>query len=120
MDLPTPSAPEKAPRKVVKVVKARAAATTVSAPAAADVVPEAPAAPAPVASTVPAAAPTSVEPVQAAGLSADIEALTVNLGAIVARIAKELGVRSGQVDAVIKLTAEGSTVPFISRYRKEA
>ncbi|MFZ2635892.1 MAG: Tex-like N-terminal domain-containing protein [Rectinemataceae bacterium] len=132
MDLPTPSAPEKAPRKVVKVVKARAAATTASAPLAADVVPEAPAAPAPVASTTPAAAllvkaPAAPAPVASttpaaptAGLSAGIEALTVDLGAIVARIAKELGVRSGQVDAVIKLTAEGSTVPFISRYRKEA
>ena len=36
------------------------------------------------------------------------------------RIATELGVRSGQVIAAIALLDEGATVPFISRYRKEA
>lgn len=35
-------------------------------------------------------------------------------------IAEELSVRPQQVDAAIKLLDEGSTVPFISRYRKEA
>ncbi len=35
------------------------------------------------------------------------------------RIADELGVRSNQVQAAIQLLDEGSTVPFISRYRKE-
>jgi len=36
------------------------------------------------------------------------------------RIAKELGVNVSQVSAAIKLLNEGATVPFISRYRKEA
>lgn len=40
--------------------------------------------------------------------------------AINQQIATELGVQSWQVDAAIKLLDEGATVPFISRYRKEA
>ncbi|MCR9244849.1 MAG: RNA-binding transcriptional accessory protein [bacterium] len=36
------------------------------------------------------------------------------------RIASELSVRPEQVDATVKLLDEGSTVPFIARYRKEA
>ena len=44
---------------------------------------------------------------------------SVNAG-IVARIAAEIGVGANQVNAVSKLLAEGSTVPFIARYRKEA
>ncbi|TAN47503.1 MAG: RNA-binding transcriptional accessory protein [Methylococcaceae bacterium] len=39
---------------------------------------------------------------------------------ITARIAQELNVAARQVDAAIKLLDEGATVPFISRYRKEA
>ena len=39
---------------------------------------------------------------------------------ILARIAAEVGVGVHQVSAVNKLLAEGSTVPFIARYRKEA
>ena len=39
---------------------------------------------------------------------------------IIARIAAEVGVGPNQVTAVSKLLAEGSTVPFIARYRKEA
>jgi uncharacterized protein len=35
------------------------------------------------------------------------------------RIAGELGVGGGQVAAVVELLAEGATVPFIARYRKE-
>ncbi|MFF0148887.1 uncharacterized protein ATK36_1965 [Amycolatopsis sulphurea] len=35
------------------------------------------------------------------------------------RIAEELGVREGQVKAAVGLLDEGSTVPFIARYRKE-
>lgn len=35
-------------------------------------------------------------------------------------IAKDVAVKSGQVEAVIKLLDEGNTVPFIARYRKEA
>ena len=42
-----------------------------------------------------------------------------NVG-ILARIAAEVGVGTNQVSAVNKLLAEGSTVPFIARYRKEA
>lgn len=34
-------------------------------------------------------------------------------------IASELGVKAGQVEAAIKLIDEGSTIPFIARYRKE-
>lgn len=42
------------------------------------------------------------------------------LPAIESRIAAELGVRSAQVVAAVKLLDEGATVPFIARYRKEA
>ena len=36
------------------------------------------------------------------------------------RIARELGCHEGQVAATVRLLDEGSTVPFIARYRKEA
>ncbi|AUS79499.1 RNA-binding transcriptional accessory protein [Actinoalloteichus sp. AHMU CJ021] len=36
------------------------------------------------------------------------------------RIAEELGVRQGQVQAAVDLLDGGATVPFIARYRKEA
>lgn len=39
---------------------------------------------------------------------------------ITKQIASELQVRPAQVDAAVKLLDEGNTVPFISRYRKEA
>jgi len=39
---------------------------------------------------------------------------------IIARIAVEIGIGPNQVSAVSKLLADGSTVPFIARYRKEA
>ncbi len=39
---------------------------------------------------------------------------------VFARIADELGVNRGQVQAAAGLLDEGATVPFISRYRKEA
>ena len=35
-------------------------------------------------------------------------------------LAKELGVKPSQVEAVIKLIDEGNTIPFIARYRNEA
>ncbi len=35
-------------------------------------------------------------------------------------IASELGIKPAQVEAVIQLIDEGSTIPFIARYRKEA
>lgn len=35
-------------------------------------------------------------------------------------ISKSLGVRTGQAEAVIELLDAGATIPFISRYRKEA
>ena len=35
-------------------------------------------------------------------------------------ITKELGVQKWQVEAAVKLIDEGNTIPFISRYRKEA
>lgn len=39
---------------------------------------------------------------------------------ITARIATELGVNAKQVEAAVALLDDGSTVPFIARYRKEA
>ncbi len=39
---------------------------------------------------------------------------------IISIIAQELEVRKEQVDAAVKLIDEGNTIPFISRYRKEA
>ena len=35
-------------------------------------------------------------------------------------LANNLGVKSSQVEAVLKLLSEGATIPFIARYRKEA
>lgn len=48
-----------------------------------------------------------------------IDALQVDEVAIMNRIARELSIKLGQVSAVISLVKEGSTIPFISRYRKE-
>ena len=39
---------------------------------------------------------------------------------IIKEIAIELKVKNNQVESVLKLLAEGNTVPFIARYRKEA
>lgn len=39
---------------------------------------------------------------------------------IINEIANNLNVKSTQVEAVLKLLEEGSTIPFIARYRKEA
>ncbi len=36
------------------------------------------------------------------------------------KITAELGVKRWQVDAAVKLIDDGNTIPFISRYRKEA
>lgn len=35
-------------------------------------------------------------------------------------LSKELGVKTWQIDAAVQLIDEGNTIPFISRYRKEA
>lgn len=35
------------------------------------------------------------------------------------KIAQELGVSLKQIDTVLSLTAEGNTIPFIARYRKD-
>jgi uncharacterized protein len=43
----------------------------------------------------------------------------VYMDSINSRIAEELGVRPQQVEAAVGLLDEGSTVPFIARYRKE-
>jgi uncharacterized protein len=48
-----------------------------------------------------------------------ISSLTIDESAIVHKIAEELKIRANQVSAVIELVAEGCTIPFISRYRKE-
>ncbi|MBM7369477.1 Tex family protein [Gordonia hydrophobica] len=45
---------------------------------------------------------------------------SVPVKSVNARIATELSVGEGQVAAAVKLLDEGSTVPFIARYRKEA
>ncbi len=39
---------------------------------------------------------------------------------IIAKLAKELGIRKQQAEAAVTLIDEGNTIPFISRYRKEA
>jgi uncharacterized protein len=49
----------------------------------------------------------------------NIDALVVNEVAILKRVAGELKIQSSQVSAVVSLVAEGCTIPFISRYRKE-
>ena len=36
------------------------------------------------------------------------------------KISQDLGVSLKQIDTVLALTAEGNTIPFIARYRKEA
>ena len=48
-----------------------------------------------------------------------IDALSVNEVEIMKKVADELNIRVQQVSAVISLVAEGCTIPFISRYRKE-
>ncbi|MDR0389016.1 MAG: RNA-binding transcriptional accessory protein [Spirochaetaceae bacterium] len=48
-----------------------------------------------------------------------IEALTLDERALVERAASVLDIREVQVKAAAELLAEGSTVPFIARYRKE-
>lgn len=49
-----------------------------------------------------------------------IDALVINEVSIMKRIAEELNIKVAQVGAVISLVNEGCTIPFISRYRKEA
>ena len=39
---------------------------------------------------------------------------------IIAKLKEELKVEKWQVEAAVKLIDEGNTIPFISRYRKEA
>ena len=39
---------------------------------------------------------------------------------IIAKLAEELKIRKGQAETAVKLIDEGNTIPFISRYRKEA
>ncbi|MDR2019485.1 MAG: RNA-binding transcriptional accessory protein [Treponema sp.] len=48
-----------------------------------------------------------------------IASLAVNEAAIMKGIAEEMGISLSQVSAVAGLLNEGSTVPFIARYRKE-
>jgi uncharacterized protein len=48
-----------------------------------------------------------------------IDGLLVNEVTLMKRIAETLSVKVGQVSAVVGLLNEGSTVPFIARYRKE-
>ena len=39
---------------------------------------------------------------------------------IIVKLAEELNIRKQQAEAAVKLIDEGNTIPFISRYRKEA
>ena len=39
---------------------------------------------------------------------------------IIAKLAEELQIKTQQAEAAVKLIDEGNTIPFISRYRKEA
>ncbi|MFA9377726.1 MAG: Tex family protein [Lachnotalea sp.] len=39
---------------------------------------------------------------------------------IISKLTAELGVKKSQIEAAVKLIDEGNTIPFISRYRKEA
>ncbi|MCL2879378.1 MAG: RNA-binding transcriptional accessory protein, partial [Treponema sp.] len=48
-----------------------------------------------------------------------IGSLQVDDEKLISQTGKELGINTNQVSAVIALLAEGSTVPFIARYRKE-
>ncbi|MDR1286862.1 MAG: RNA-binding transcriptional accessory protein [Treponema sp.] len=48
-----------------------------------------------------------------------IGGLAVDLSALLKKISLELGTSQGQAAAVVDLLAEGCTVPFIARYRKE-
>ena len=48
-----------------------------------------------------------------------IDGLKVNEVTLMKRIAEQLTVNLGQVSAVVSMLEEGSTVPFIARYRKE-
>ncbi|MDR3247188.1 MAG: RNA-binding transcriptional accessory protein, partial [Treponema sp.] len=48
-----------------------------------------------------------------------IESLQVNEVTLMKGIAEKLSIQTGQVSSVINLLTEGSTVPFIARYRKE-
>ena len=48
-----------------------------------------------------------------------IDGLVVNEIDIMKKVAEELNIRMQQLSAVITLVNEGSTIPFISRYRKE-
>lgn len=40
-------------------------------------------------------------------------------GELIAKISKELNIKVSQINAVLQLIADGATVPFIARYRKE-
>ena len=44
----------------------------------------------------------------------------VNVTKVLPRLSAELKISAGQIAAVAKLFAEGNTIPFIARYRKEA
>jgi uncharacterized protein len=48
-----------------------------------------------------------------------IAGLSIDEIAIMDKIASELRIKTSQVSAVVSLVNEGSTIPFISRYRKE-
>ncbi|HCN76885.1 MAG TPA: RNA-binding transcriptional accessory protein, partial [Verrucomicrobiales bacterium] len=65
-------------------------------------------------SATPLCGPQKLSPTMSAASELNINVTHVE------RIARELGVKAIQVGATAKLLADGATVPFISRYRKEA
>ena len=68
-----------------------------------------------------ASQPETAQPSEIASsfTQAFIEELKIDEVDLMKRIAAALGINLGQVSAVVGLIAEGSTVPFIARYRKE-
>ena len=61
-----------------------------------------------------------MEPTETSQITQEfIDSLVINEVRLMQKIAGELGINMGQVSTVVGLFAEGSTVPFIARYRKE-
>ena len=52
-------------------------------------------------------------------LDAEMEIILIEAPDYLAEIAAILELKNSQVETVLELTAEGATVPFIARYRKE-
>lgn len=64
-------------------------------------------------------APTQDTTTNSMNSAADIGLDAKTTAAIHEKLAKDIGVKTSQVNAFVKLFDEGATVPFIARYRKE-